>query len=188
MPTLRVSQTVIMPGTLLTVLGAWLLADFLSGLVHWWEDRALIGASRFKFINEIREDNERHHRAPGYLTRLSWWDNVSTTAPAAWAVTGVLWTVGAPPLILLTAFFAGFGNLVHRWAHEHPAQVPRAVRALQRTGLFISADHHSGHHYLDEQLISREQSQIRFCVMTNWLNPVLDAAGFFRLLERARRR
>jgi hypothetical protein len=58
------------------------------------------------------------------------------------------------------------------------------VRAVQRTGLFISPSHHSGHHYSAGALVSRERSTIRFCVMTDWCNPVLDRLGVFRALNK----
>jgi hypothetical protein len=56
--------------TPVTVLFAWLLADFISGLVHWWEDRAMLSESRFPFINGVRLDNERHHKNPGNWLRI----------------------------------------------------------------------------------------------------------------------
>jgi len=165
------------------VLGAWLLADFISGVVHWWEDRAMMNASRLSYLNGVRADNERHHKMPGYLTRLSWWGNISTTAPLAWLLALALWFAGAPALAWLTAVFLGFGNLIHRWSHEPPQKLPRVVRWMQMIGLFISASHHSGHHFKAGALVSREDSQIRFCVMTNWLNPILDRIRFFKFLE-----
>lgn len=167
----------------MTILAAWLLADFISGLVHWWEDRAMMDASRFAFLNGVRADNDRHHKQPGYLVRLSWWENINTTAPIAWSSALLLWGVGAPDLVVITAAFLGIGNLVHRWSHEAPRNLPVLVRWLQRTGLFISGSHHSGHHYVAGVPVSRNDSKIRFCVMSNWLNPVLDRTRFFHVLE-----
>lgn len=166
------------------ILASWLLADFLSGLVHWWEDRAIIGTSPFAFINSVRADNERHHLKPGYFLRFTWWGNINTTAPFSFALAGLLLLFGAPMILWLTAFFISFGNLVHRWAHEPKEKLPRVITLLQRTGLFISQEHHWGHHFENGRLVSRENSYRRFCVMTNWLNPALDYVGFFRLLEK----
>lgn len=166
------------------ILISWLIADFASGLVHWYEDRAMVGQSRLKFLNGVRADNERHHKQPGYFIRLTWWQNINTTAPIAWLLAAALWMAGTPALLWSSVLFMGVGNLVHRWAHEHPENLPRPVYWMQKTGLFISASHHSGHHFKRGELVSREDSQIRFCVMTNWLNPILDATGFFRIIER----
>lgn len=169
---------------MLTILSAWLLADFISGLVHWWEDRALIGASRFAFINGVRADNERHHIQPGYLLKFSYWGNIDTTAPIGWAMTFVLFVAGAPFVLILTTFFLSFGNLIHRFAHEPVKRLPLPIRFMQWTGLFISMNHHNGHHFKDGKLVTREGSRIRYCVMTNWLNPVLDYINFFKGLEK----
>lgn len=170
--------------TFFSLLFAWLLADFISGLVHWWEDRAIVGQSRFKFLNGVREDNERHHQQPGYLVRLTWWENINTTAPIAWGAALLVGLLGGGKLIVFTLIFLGIGNLVHRWAHEHPSKLPKAVRWGQHLGLFISASHHSGHHFVMGRLVSREGSVIRFCVMSSWLNNMLDYVGFFAGIER----
>ncbi len=165
----------------MTILLAWLLADFISGLVHWWEDRAMTGESRFAFVNSLRADNERHHKMPGYLTKFSWWSNINTTAPFAWALACPIYFVS--PFGCMVLVFLGFGNLIHRWAHDPPAKLPRLVVLLQTVGLFISYNHHAGHHFKNGQPISRENSRIRFCVMSSWLNPILDHMHFFKWLE-----
>ncbi len=166
------------------ILLAWLLADFISGIVHWWEDRALKGVSRFEFINGVRADNDRHHRTPRSLTETSWWENINTTAPFAWVLTAILFAIGAPAVITLAVFFLSFGNLVHRWSHENKRSLPLPVVWAQKIGLFISPSHHAGHHFYMGNVVSREDSSIRFCVMSNWLNPVLDKIRFFNILER----
>jgi hypothetical protein len=167
-------------------LSSWLLADFLTGLVHWWEDRAIVGASRFKFINGVRADNERHHDMPGWFLRYSWWGNINTTAPFALSLSLILFITGAPVIMWLTTLFLSFGNLVHRWAHEPPGKLPRVITLLQRTGILLSYHHHAEHHFdpMSGRLLSRERSYRRYCVMTSWLNPILDGIGFFNFLNR----
>ncbi len=167
----------------MTIIIAWLLADFLTGLVHWWEDRALLDHSRIAFLNGVRRDNDLHHRCPPHFLSLSWWQNINTTAPFAWIGSLGLWFAGVPPVICLAIFFAGFGNLVHRWSHEKRKQLPVLVRVAQKSGLFISQSHHNGHHFKRGKLVLRHESRIRYCVMTNWLNPILDYVRFWRFLE-----
>lgn len=165
------------------LLWAWLIADFVSGLIHWWEDRAFVGQSRFEFLNGVRADNERHHKEPTYLLKFSWWGNINTTAPLSWALSLVLFLMGAPTVIVLATFFMGFGNLIHRWSHERTSARPRIVTLIQKIGLFSSPSHHAGHHFKRGKLVMREDAQIRYCVMTNWLNPILDYINFFQFLE-----
>lgn len=167
----------------MTILAAWMLADFISGLIHWWEDRAIIGTSRFAFINGVREDNERHHQQPGYFLKLSYWENINTTAPIGLTATIILMLIGAPTLWILVTLFLSFGNLIHRWSHEPKAKLPFIVRWLQRIGFFMSFNHHAGHHYVAGRPVSREDSTIRYCVMSNWINPILDKIKFFPVLE-----
>ena len=157
----------------MSILCAWLLADLISGLVHWWEDRAIRGSSRFKFINQVREDNERHHQTPGYFLRLTWWENVNSTLPYVWAAAGLIWLLGGPTLIWLALWFSGWGNLVHRFAHEPPSRLPRLIIMLQKVGIFQSNKHHRLHHYKEGSLVGREESDTNFCAMTNWLNPLI---------------
>lgn len=173
----------------MTFLGAWLLADFISGLVHWWEDRANTKTSNWEFINGVRRDNERHHNMPGYLLRFSWWGNISTTAILAWPL-ALLFVLLGENFLAMTFLFLGFGNLVHRFAHDMSFNKtrPRIIKVLQWTGLFISFKQHAEHHFDHRtgKLLSREESYRRYCVMTSWLNPVLDGIGFWDLLERFR--
>jgi uncharacterized iron-regulated membrane protein len=169
---------------MITAFFAWLLADLISGLVHWWEDRANTGTSRFKFINGVRSDNEKHHNMPGFFLRYSWWGNINTTAPIAWPLALLFLLIGLK-FLAWTFLFLGFGNLIHRWAHEPIGKRPFIVSLIQQTGLFISPHQHAEHHFHHKthKLLSREESYRRFCVMTGWLNPILDKIGFFDVLE-----
>lgn len=165
------------------VLVAWLLADFISGLVHWYEDRVMADKYGNAYIQSILDDNDRHHKMPGFLTRYSYWENINTTAPYAWAIGLSTFMIGAPVWLWLTFVFLGFGNLVHRWSHESPSKLPRVVWFIQKTGLFASASHHAGHHYVAGKAVTRKGAKIRYCVMTNWLNPILDHIRFFQFME-----
>lgn len=166
------------------ILGAWLLADFMSGLIHWWQDRVLIHPSRHEFINQIKIDNDMHHDRPAQMISYSIWQNIKTSVIIAWPVSLVLLLSGYPLVIWLAVFFASFGNMIHRFAHLPHARVPRVVKVLQWTGFFISFKHHHDHHFLKHKLLKKEKTTKRYCPMTNWLNPILDGVGFFRLLEK----
>jgi hypothetical protein len=168
-----------------TLLLAWFLADFLTGIVHWIEDRLLVFDTKIGFLEGIKRDNELHHAQPTALIHLSYWQNISTSAPLAWAAAGLLFWIGAPPVVTLAVFFSSFANLIHRLAHTPPDKLPRIILWLQRSGLLLSKKHHDAHHYgPDGQLLSREQTSGIYCAMTNWLNPILDYLGLFNGLER----
>lgn len=168
----------------MTILFAWLLADFLTGLVHFAQDRLLLEPSRFLFINRIKLDNDLHHAKPAAMTRFSMWENINTSAPYTIPVAGCLFLLGCPTVIWLALFFASFANLVHRFAHLPKAKVPPLVKAVQWTGLFITFDHHHVHHFDKNGTIKKEVTTVRFCPMTNWLNPILDKVGLFMFIAR----
>lgn len=171
----------------MAILLAWLLADFVTGIVHWAQDK-LLNESTFKFLNRVKADNELHHERPAAMLRGSWWENIDTSAPFLWPLGIVLIAAGCPPVVYLTVFFASIANIIHRFAHTPKAQLSMPVRLIQTTGLFISFDHHAKHHYDANGVIKKENTTIRYCPMTNWLNPILDALHFFQFLEMAVRR
>lgn len=170
--------------TTLTVLGAWLLADLLTGIVHWAQDKLLVSESRFSILNDIKADNDLHHAKPAAMIRYSWWENINTSVPYAWPVALVLFLVGAPMLIWLVVFFGSFANLIHRFSHLPKGKLNWFLRFMQRTGLFISVDHHKEHHFDKNGVVRKENTTGKYCPMTNWLNPWLDLIGFFSALER----
>jgi hypothetical protein len=154
----------------------WLLADFMSGFFHWWEDR--VGREDMPFIGpQIVRPNRLHHVEPlafTYNTLLHrnaplW--IIAALISALWLALGgfsVLWA------------FATLGGLivneVHRYAHR-PQLAGPLVRLLQETGAFQSPKHHAGHH--------RAPSDTRYCILTDWLNPVLDRIRLWEGLEAA---
>ena len=159
---------------LLQLLAGWLLADFLSGLFHWIEDRLLF--ARDTWIGRlIVLPNRLHHREPAAFLAGSFVDRNWTTwilmVPAA-----ALWLfIAGPSFILLGALCGGLlVNEVHRLAHRSPER-GSWLRVLQEVGLVQSAAHHAGHHRTEDR---------RYCILTDWLNPVLDKIGVWHGLER----
>jgi hypothetical protein len=168
----------------LTILAAWLLADFMTGLVHWSEDRLLVRPSKFHFIETIRKDNDMHHWKPTSMLRFTVSENINTSVVIAWPIAVLCAIVGAPDFVSLAFVFAGFGNLVHRWTHTPKYQIPRVVRALQFVGLMCTGEQHGRHHFNERGLILKSNTTEKYCVMTCYLNPILDGLGFWKILER----
>jgi hypothetical protein len=90
-----------------TILAAWLLADFVGGLLHWVEDRLLVRPSRFQWLRKIQLENTRHHQSPAAMLKLSWYGNIRQTLPASNIVAMALIALGAPLLIVLTVMGPG---------------------------------------------------------------------------------
>lgn len=160
----------------LEALGAWLLADFLTGLVHWWEDA--YARAEWPLLGPlVAEPNLLHHRDPRAMTRLPWWRNIDVPVLAALlALTGLhaLHLLRWP--LALALVLAALTNLVHRWAHQTPAENGPVITWLQAKGLLQSRGQHARHH--------RWPRKTQYCPLTNLLNPVLERVGFWRRLER----
>lgn len=143
---------------LLTLLASgvagWLLADLLSGLVHWAGDTLgsehtpVLGPS---FIVPFRE----HHDDPQAMVAHGTVELVGSTAllalPSLVPVTHLVAFEGQGSLrlalggvLLATLLGVVVTNLVHRWAHmERP---PAVAALLQRAGLILTPARHERHH------------------------------------------
>ncbi len=152
----------------------WLIADLLSGLFHWWEDR--VGRLDWPLIGRfVVAPNRLHHVDVLAFTRsglvernLVVWLLVAAISIGWLALTG-------PSVTWATATLGGLlVNEVHRMAHL-PASAGPVSRVLQEIGLFQSPKHHAGHH--------RAPSDRRYCILTDWLNPVLDAVAAWTRIE-----
>lgn len=169
----------------LQIIGAWLLADWMAGLFHWFEDRYLDENQSSQFWHILAAENALHHRKPTAMCMVSRWENIRHTAAVSWPIASVLCLMGAPIWTWLTFVFVAFGNLIHRFSHEPKRKLPKLIRALQYCGLLISHEQHFKHHYWDdgERVDPKWNASRAYCPMTSWLNPVLDYLGFWWVLE-----
>lgn len=82
-----------------------------------------------------------------------------------------------PSLVLLSAAIGGAASTeIHYWTHRVKDR-PKAIRVMQEIGIIQSPAQHSQHH--------RPPSDRRYCIVTDWLNPLLDAARVWERLEAA---
>ena len=153
-----------------------LIADFVSGLVHWMEDT--FWTEKTPILGSwIVKPNVLHHSDGSAFTRNSWlkssWDLL---------LAGVLILGSATALHLLSwqvwlfVLLSVNANQIHKWSHSSPAKVPLLVRLLQRSHLLQGPKHHGAHH--------RGGKNTAYCVLTEVLNPLLDGIGFWRGLDR----
>lgn len=163
----------------LTVIGqvgmGIILADIISGLLHWAEDS--YGKEEWPIIGKyVIAPNILHHREPLAFTKPGYIYRNRTTIAAAGVIGLIFWSLGLINLVTITALAVGSQtNEIHKWAHMPPARLPKIVVILQKTGLLQTPRHHFGHHKLP--------SRKNYCIITNYVNPVLDRLGVFRGLE-----
>jgi hypothetical protein len=164
-----------------TAVTGYLVADFLSGFVHWAGDTIgdqstpIFGAN---FVTPFRY----HHIDPKDITRHDFVETNGNNCIVVAPILAVLllvtpkttgWFFYACAVMAFTSWFIFCTNQFHKWAHDdNPA---RWVRALQRAGLILSPEHHSIHH-------ASPQNK-SYCITVGWMNPVLDKISFFRTCE-----
>lgn len=152
-----------------------LLADFIGGLFHWAEDT--FGHLDTPIWGPLFvRPNIGHHDRPADILQVPWLRGARMILLAGAVILGTAWVLGALSwqLILLLAL-AGLNDQAHRWEHTPPARLPRLVPVLRRLKVLQTARHHWQHH------IAPHTSH--YCVLTPWLNPVLDRSGFWRGME-----
>jgi plasmanylethanolamine desaturase len=164
-------------------LAGYLVADLVSGIVHWFcdtffsEDTPVIGRA---FIHPFRE----HHRDPLAITRHGFLEVNGNNCLALLILLVPLELGAAPigarvPLLFLqmtaTAFcsFTFLTNQCHKWAHQKSVIPP--VRWLQQSGILLSKSHHALHH--------RPPFAQAYCVTTGRMNPLLDRLQIFARIE-----
>ncbi len=161
----------------------YVLADFVSGLVHWLADRfgtpdtPLLGAA---FVRPFRE----HHADPEAITRHDFFEtNGNNCLVAVPQLALTFFFLDVLPgqhlrlfflaLILFTSWSVFATNQFHKWAHM--AEPPAVAQYLQRANLILSRGHHSIHHV--------SPFNTHYCITTGWLNGPLQKLRFFETLE-----
>lgn len=153
-----------------------LAIDFVSGIVHWAEDTFFTEDTPL-FGEWLVKPNVLHHEQPAAFITKSWWQSSWDLVIAALVISGVAYlTNHLNWQLLLFCFLAANANQLHKYAHLSTKQTPRLVRFFQNAGILQKARHHALHH-------SGEKNQA-YCVITPYLNPVLDYLGFWRRLEK----
>jgi len=161
------------------ILIGWLLADLLTGIVHWWMDR--FGKVEWPIIGPLFiQANVEHHATPLDFLGAS----LLKRNRGLWAATGLisgLWLLALGPSVLwfTTTVVAAFSGEIHVISHR-PGNAGLLLRTLRAAGLVQSPAQHARHH--------RTPNDSCFCVVTNWLNPVLDELRIWSRLESVFRR
>ena len=167
----------------LIVLGAWVAADFATGLVHWSADTWGAEETPFwgpRFLRPFRV----HHVTPRSFLECGFFDTNGDTALLC--LPGLIAAFFIPlssPIVSNAALFlvafcaiAAPTNQIHQWAHREREDIPWPVRLLQRSRLILSPREHARHH--------RHPHVTRYCISSGVCNEVLDAIEFFPRMEK----
>ena len=175
-----VDSPVVLP---LGVVGGLLLADFVSGFVHWLFDTwgspetPVIGRT---LIRTFRE----HHVDEKAMTTHDFVETNGSNFLGAIALASVAIVIERTTEGRVGAVFAatlvsgslliGMTSQIHKWAHLE--QPPALIGLLQRSRILLTAEHHAEHH--------SAPFDRHYCITCGWLNAPLSAIRFFRTLER----
>lgn len=159
----------------LQILIGVVIADFVSGLLHWAEDA--YGDPNWPILGRyVIQPNILHHQDPQAFTKRNYWIRNRAVIVIAAAIGLGLWATGALNVMWATALIVGaHANETHNWAHLPTGQVHPFIRRMQQLGLLLSPSHHWRHH--------RARFDTHYCSVTNYLNPFLDTLKFWRVLE-----
>ncbi len=159
----------------LSCFGGLCIADFMSGLVHWSADT--YGSPTMPIFGGFVRTFRAHHTDQIDITRHDFIETNGDASIFSSPLHVALLFLLEDPFALCCLFgvfgISYFNSQIHKWAHL--AERPWPVRALQRTGILLSARHHSRHH--------SGPHLTHYCITTGWMNTLLDGIGFFRKLE-----
>lgn len=159
---------------LLKALLVTLLADLVSGLVHWIED--VYFKPGMPIVHEIAVANDLHHHRPREFLNNSWWQSSRDLVLAALLIVLAATLMGACNwMVVLFAILVANANQMHKWSHQNRRENNRLILFLQKIKVLQTPRHHALHH-------SGEKNS-HYCVITNILNPVLERINFWRTLE-----
>jgi ubiquitin-conjugating enzyme E2 variant len=151
------------------------LSDLLIAIVHWAMDA--YGDPKWPLLGSlVLKDNLDHHRWPRLFLRNGVLKNSAALLVIAALIASVSWMLGALTWQVLT--FAGIvagTNLIHRWAHQTRRQNGRFISLLQDLRIIQRREEHARHH------MGGQDSH--YAPVTNFVNPILEALNFWRLLE-----
>jgi ubiquitin-conjugating enzyme E2 variant len=165
----------------------FILADFVSGFVHWMADTW--GSTDMPVLGKtlVRPFRE-HHIDPKAMTLHDYIEtngaNCLVSVPVAAMTVAVPLDVEgwvAPLLFLVVSmgsmiFWVMMTNQIHKWSHLEPHELPALVRWGQRMHLILPPTHHDRHH--------TAPFDTYYCITTGWLNWPLHKLGFYRIMER----
>ena len=166
---------------LTAIMLGYVVADLVSGLVHWaadtWgtPDVPVVGKA---LIRPFRE----HHVDQKEITRHDFVETNGNNCficivPVALAsllpMRSTLGLFGAA-LVLSMCFFVLCTNQFHKWAHLDAP--PPLIDWMQRMHVILPRDHHAVHHTAPYAKY--------YCITVGWLNEALYRVRFFQTLER----
>ena len=160
---------------IINILLVILLADFFAGIVHWWEDA--YGNPNWKYLGKsVIIPNIEHHQFPRKFLKSNFFERIKISVFIAFILSGILYMFNMLNYTLFfSLFLASLGNEFHAMTHKTDKENGKIIVFLKKIGLVQSTKMHGLHH--------KSPYNINYCVMTNYLNPVLNIIRFWIIIE-----
>jgi len=150
-----------------------LIADFFTGAIHWFED-AYGNPNWCCGLGQVIKDNIIHHELPEKFLEGSFFERIKVSLFIACILFSIFLLFGLMNwYIAFTLAYASLSNQIH--AIGHVKQTNKVIIVLQKIGLIQSKEMHDLHH--------ASPYDINYCVMTNYLNPILTYFNFWYKIE-----
>lgn len=160
---------------LLKIFFAYILADFLVGVLHWIKDTYF--SPHTPIIGNIFIWPSRlHHIKPRHIVEQS--DIELFKSSALWTLTwmGPLFLYIGISVFTASLFFTiSINDIVHKYAHLIDSERPAFITFLQKIQIFQSHNQHHLHHI--------NPFEINYCPITPFTNMYLEKINFWRNLE-----
>lgn len=163
---------------------AWVIADFASGLIHWFADT--YGSEKTPLFGPwLIKPFRQHHLYPRDICTHDLVLTIGNSCTFAVPLeAGLLYAMLSDEELSLTQALVGFvfnlfamaivaTNIFHKWAHAE--KTSWFIARLQKSGLLLSPAHHDLHH--------TRPFESNYCITNGWLNPLLEKTRFFRRIE-----
>lgn len=158
---------------MLNILICILIADFITGAFHWIED-SYFEINDSWLSKNIGQPNILHHKYPLLFTMSNFVQRNYLQWIAVGIVVSVAYLIGwYSHYLLLIGVLTSMANEVHKWSHS--VKNTWIIELLQDMCILQTKSHHMKHH--------KKPYNRNYCILTNWLNPILDRIQFWRFLE-----
>jgi len=166
-----------------TALFAHIMADFASGIYHFFLDN--YGSRETPIFGEQIAAFQGHHQYPWTITHRDFCNNVFKSCvnsllplllvafSGAWGTSAEWTSIYLRSFSCVFFLSVAFAQEFHKWSHM--IRPPSFAMFLQRSGWLISQRAHGQHH--------QSPYHEKYCIVSGWCNQLLDDAGFFRVLE-----
>ncbi|XWV25700.1 putative transmembrane protein [Tupanvirus soda lake] len=160
---------------LLYIFFAYILADLLTGIFHWFKD-TYFGPFTPIIGKTLIWGSRLHHIRPRYVIEFTDWDLFWSSAKWTLIWMGPLFCFTGFTVFMVTLFLMiALNDVIHKYAHMVDNERPAWASFMQKIYIFQSHDEHHLHHIVPHE--------INYCPITPYVNIILEKFNVWRRTE-----